>query len=49
LQGFAYRQSIQWWIFPVAGLGAILIVMTSISIQFIKVAIANPVQRLKNE
>jgi len=49
LQGFAYRQSIQWWIFPVAGLGAILMAMITISIQFIKAAIANPVQSLKNE
>lgn len=49
LQGFAYRQGIQWWIFPVAGLGAILIAMLTISTQFIKAAIAKPVQSLKNE
>jgi putative ABC transport system permease protein len=49
LQGFAYRQSIQWWIFPVAGLGAILIAMLTISTQFIRAAMANPVQSLKNE
>jgi putative ABC transport system permease protein len=48
LQGFAYRQSIQWWIFPVAGLGAVLIAMITISIQFIRAATANPVQSLKN-
>ena len=49
LQGFAYRQSIQWWIFPVAGLGAILIAMVTISTQFIKAATANPVQSLKGD
>jgi putative ABC transport system permease protein len=47
LQGFAYRESIQWWIFPVAGLGAIVIALLTISTQFIKAAIANPVQNLK--
>lgn len=49
LQGFAYRQSIQWWIIPVAGLGAILIAMLTLSIQFIRAAIANPVKSLKSE
>jgi putative ABC transport system permease protein len=49
LQGFAYRQHVQWWIFIVAGLGAILIALLTISTQFIKAAIANPVQSLKNE
>jgi len=49
VQGFAYRQSIPWWIFIVAGLGAILIALFTISTQFIKAAITNPVQSLKNE
>lgn len=49
LQGFAYRQSIQWWIFPVAGLGAVIIAMLTIGAQFIRAAIANPVQSLKAE
>jgi putative ABC transport system permease protein len=49
LQGFAYRESIQWWIFPVAGLGAIVIAMLTISTQFIKAAIANPVQNINRQ
>ncbi len=49
LQGFAYRQSVQWWIFAVAGLGAILIAIVTISTQFIKAATANPVKSLKND
>ena len=49
LQGFAYRESISGWVFIVAGLGALLIAGLTISSQFIKAAIANPVQSLKNE
>ena len=49
LEGFAYRKSIEWWIFLVAGVGAVLIAMFTISIQFIKAAIVNPVQSLKGE
>lgn len=47
LQGFAYRQNIQWWIFLVAGLGAICIAMLTTGAQFIKAAMANPVKSLK--
>ena len=49
LQGFAYRESIPGWVFIVAGLGAVLIAGLTISSQFIKAAIANPVQSLKVE
>ncbi len=49
LQGFAYRQNVQWWIFIVASLGSVLIALITISSQFIKVATANPVQSLKEE
>lgn len=49
LQGFAYRQSISWWVFVVAALGALLIALLTISTQFIKAAVVNPVQSLKRE
>ncbi|OQP42754.1 hypothetical protein A4H97_11350 [Niastella yeongjuensis] len=49
LQGFAYRESISAWIFIAAGVGAFLIAGLTISSQFIKAAIANPVQSLKVE
>lgn len=49
LHGFAYRQSISWWVFIIAGLGTTLIALLTISTQFIKAAIANPVQSLKND
>jgi putative ABC transport system permease protein len=49
LQGFAYRENISWWVFIVAGVGALLISLLTISTQFIKAAIVNPVQSLKRE
>ena len=47
LQGFAYRESIQWWIFPAAGLGAVAIALLTISSRFIRAALANPMKSLK--
>ncbi|HJP63851.1 MAG TPA: ABC transporter permease, partial [Mucilaginibacter sp.] len=49
LEGFAYHQSIQWWIFIVAGLGAILIAFITISFQSVKAALTNPVKSLRSE
>ncbi len=45
LQGFAYHTNISWWIFAVAGAGALLI---TISFQAIKAALTNPVKSLRN-
>jgi len=49
LQDFAYRISIQLWVFGVAGLLAILIALLTISFQALKAAIANPVKSLRTE
>ena len=49
LQDFAYRIEIQWWIFPLAGLLAVLIAFATISVQSIRVARSNPVEALKTE
>jgi putative ABC transport system permease protein len=49
LEGYAYRESMSGWVFIVAGLGALLIALLTIGTQFIRAAIANPVQSLKNE
>ena len=49
LQDFAYRINIQWWIFIVAGVIALLIAFITISFQSIKAAIANPVKSLRSE
>jgi putative ABC transport system permease protein len=49
LQDFAYRASINWWIFAVAGVVALLIGLITISFQAIRAAIANPVKSLRTE
>jgi len=49
LQGFAYRISIDWWVFAVAGVTALVIALGTISFQAIKAAVANPVRALRSE
>jgi len=49
LQGFAYRQNIQWWVVAAAGLGALAIAFVTISTQSFKAAVANPAESLKGE
>ncbi|MAB48965.1 MAG: acetylornithine deacetylase [Flavobacteriaceae bacterium] len=49
LQDYAYRIEINWWVFIIAGVIAILIAMVTVSFQAIKAAIANPADSLKTE
>lgn len=49
LQDFAYRITMPWWIFLVAGVLAAIIALVTISFQAIKAAIANPVKSLRTE
>ncbi|WP_114938017.1 ABC transporter permease [Mucilaginibacter endophyticus] len=49
LQDFAYKIDITVWIFLLAGGGATLIALATISIQSIKAALANPVESLRSE
>jgi len=49
LQDFAYRISISWWIFGLAGMVSILVALATISFQAIKAAGANPVRSLRSE
>jgi putative ABC transport system permease protein len=49
LQSFAYRITISWWVFVVAGIAAIAIALITVSFQSIKAAIANPVKSLRTE
>ncbi len=49
LQEFAYRISIQWWMFLVSGSTAILIALITVSIQSIRAAVSNPVESLRAE
>lgn len=43
------RITISWWISIVAGLGAILIALMTVSFQSVKAAMANPVRSLRWE
>ena len=49
LQDFAYRIDINWWVFIIAGVLALVIALGTISFQAIKAAIANPVKSLRTE
>jgi len=49
LQDFAYRITLDPWIFAVAGLLAVLIAIVTISFQAIKAAMATPVRSLRTE
>ncbi len=49
LEDFAYRVSVQWWVFGLAGLLAMLIAAVTVSFQAIKAAIANPIKSLRTE
>jgi len=49
LKGYAYRTSIDWWIFALAGLIAYFIALATISWQSLKSALKNPVEALRYE
>jgi ABC-type antimicrobial peptide transport system permease subunit len=49
LQDFAYRTSMPWWIYMLAGTAAIAIALLTVSFQAIRAATANPVRSLQVE
>ena len=49
LQDFAYRITISWWIFGLAGIVAIAVALATISFQAIRAAGTNPVKSLRSE
>jgi len=49
LQEYAYHINVQWWVFVIAGLSAILIAIVTVSYQAIRAAMANPVKSLRSE
>jgi ABC-type antimicrobial peptide transport system permease subunit len=49
LQNYRYRADISWWIFAVAGIGAVVITLLTVSFQAIKAAVSNPVKSLRTE
>ncbi len=49
LQDYAYRITISWWMFLIAGAFAVAIALITVSFQAIKAATANPVKSLRTE
>jgi putative ABC transport system permease protein len=49
LQNFAYRININWLVFLLAALAAILIALITVGFQAVKAALANPVKSLRAE
>jgi putative ABC transport system permease protein len=49
LANYEYHINMQWWVFLVAGLAAVLIALLTVSFQSVKAAIANPVKSLRSE
>ncbi|TLV01025.1 ABC transporter permease [Dyadobacter luticola] len=49
LEKYSYRTEMSWWIFAVAGIGALTVTLLTVSFQAIKAALVNPVQSLKSE
>jgi putative ABC transport system permease protein len=49
LQDFVYRVPISWWIYAVAGFGAIGIALVTVSFRAVRAATANPVASLRSE
>jgi putative ABC transport system permease protein len=49
LEDFAYRIDLEWWVFVVAGVSAVVIALFTVSFQSVKAALANPVKSLRSE
>jgi putative ABC transport system permease protein len=49
LSDFAYRISIQWWVFVPGGLLALLIALATVGVQAARAAIASPINSLRSE
>ncbi|MGK6350433.1 FtsX-like permease family protein [Parapedobacter sp. DT-150] len=49
LEDFAYRIDIEWWMFALAGVAAVVIALATVSWQAIRAAVANPVDSLRDE
>jgi putative ABC transport system permease protein len=49
LQDFAYHITVEWWIFAVASVIALIIALLTVSVQAIKAAVQNPVTSLRSE
>ncbi|HRI61719.1 MAG TPA: ABC transporter permease [Saprospiraceae bacterium] len=49
LGDFAYHIDLQWWMFAVAGAGAVAVAVLTVGFQSVRAALANPVKSLRSE
>ena len=49
LNDFAYRIDLEWWMFAIAGIAAVVIAFATIGIQSARAALVNPIESLKTE
>ncbi|MBC9794750.1 ABC transporter permease [Sinomicrobium weinanense] len=49
LHDFVYRIDIQWWMFAITALAAVVIALVTVSFQSVRAAMLNPVKTLKTE
>jgi putative ABC transport system permease protein len=49
LQDFAYRINIQWWVFILSAIVALIVALGTVSYHAIRAALTNPVQSLRSE
>jgi putative ABC transport system permease protein len=49
LEGFAYKTTMPWWIFVLAGIATLIMALLTVSWQIFKAAHANPIKSLRTE
>lgn len=49
LQSYSYRTTVDWWVFALSGVIAIIIALITVSFQSFKAALMNPVKSLRSE
>jgi len=49
IEGYAYRVTISWWVFVLAGIASLLIALGTVSFHAIRAALTNPVKTLRSE
>jgi putative ABC transport system permease protein len=49
LEDFAYKVSLEWWVFALAGVLTIMIALITVSFQTVRAAMAKPIKSLRSE
>jgi putative ABC transport system permease protein len=49
LESFAYKTTLSWWIFALAGIATVLIALLTVSIQSWRASSKNPIEALRYE